>query len=64
MILNPSKVKVWIVNAVLDPDLEIRNGGFLGGGGGGHPDPEIIGGPSPPRPLPWIRHCYIDVART
>ena len=34
MILNPSKVKVWIVNAVLDPDLEIRNGGFGGGGGG------------------------------
>ena len=32
MILNPSKVKVWIVNAVPDPDLEIKNGG-LGGGG-------------------------------
>ena len=27
MILNPSKVKVWIVNALPDPDLEIRNGG-------------------------------------
>ena len=31
MILNPPNVKVWIVNAVPDPDLEIKNGG-LGGG--------------------------------
>ena len=57
MILNPCKVKVWIVNAVLDPDLEIKNGGL--GGGGGHPDPEIIGGSRPPQtppldlPLPY-----------
>ena len=46
MILNPSKVKVWIVNAVPDPDLE------GGGGGGGHPDPEIIRGSRPPQVPP------------
>ena len=29
---------------VLDPDLEIRKGGWGGGGGSGHPDPSIRGG--------------------
>ena len=61
MILNPPNVKVWIVNAVPDPDLEIKNGGLGGGGEGGHPDPEIIGGPGLPRPVPWILHCHIQV---
>ena len=28
-----------------DPDLQIRRGGVGGGGGAGHPDPEISGGP-------------------
>ena len=55
-----------LVNSVPDPHLEIRWG--EGGGGGGHPDPEMaVGGPQfglkirwglgPPRPLPLIRHC-------
>ena len=35
---------------VANPDLQ------MGGGGGGHPDSEIRGGPGP---LPWIHHCII-----
>ena len=33
--------------SVADPDLQIRGGCVCGGGGegGGHPDPEISGGP-------------------
>ena len=54
MILNRSKVKVWIVNAKLDPDLEIWNGELSGGVGGGHLDPEITWGSRPPLDLPLL----------
>ena len=64
--LPPSRSVTFLIT-VPDPDLEIREGG-----GGGHPDPEIVGTPSPKffsalrasvwsknkgdGPLSWIRH--------
>ena len=47
-----------IVNAVLNPDLKIRNGEL--GGGGGHPDPEIIWGSRPPLDPPLLYYrCWL-----
>ena len=39
----PHKIKKFtVLYSVADPDLQIRRG--VGGGGAGHPDPEIGGG--------------------
>ena len=63
------EVKVWIVNAVPDPDLEIKNGGLGGRGGGWSSRPGDNRGSRPPQtppldlPLPY-KVLAVGVAKT